>query len=77
MNIFKDFIESRRWLHFIYAIPISLIFTIFCALGLAAGMEYKDDYYWGEWDWKDFWWTIIGGLVGQSLQILIIYFIFF
>ena len=45
MNIFKDFIESRRWLHFLYAIPISLFFTVFCSLGLAAGMEYKDDYY--------------------------------
>lgn len=65
-------IESNRQKHFLYAIPIGLIFTILCVLGIASGMEFKDRQYGNKWDWLDWIATIVGGLIGQILQILII-----
>ena len=77
------FTESNRWKHFVLAIPFSFIFTLLCAIGLAVGMEFKDCYYangdtpilkwnWSNFDWLDFLATILGGVVGQLLQILLI-----
>ena len=61
--------------HFLYAIPVGLVFTILCALGCAAGMEFKDYQYEKNWDWLDFLATVLGGLVGQILQLLIVWLI--
>ena len=72
MSFITDFKESNRWKHFICAIPIGLIFTILCVLGIASGMEFKDKQYGNLLDWKDFGFTLLGGLVGQIIQILII-----
>ena len=77
------FTESNRYKHFLLAIPFGVVFTILCALGLALGMEFKDCHYangdkslrdwdWSNWDWLDFAATILGGLVGQIIQIAII-----
>ena len=41
--------------------------------GLACGMEFKDRAYGGKWDWLDLLATILGGVLGQMLQILLIY----
>ena len=65
--------ESNRTKHFLYAIPLGLVFTFLCALGVAGGMEFKDKQWGGQWDWLDFLATCLGGLVGQALQGLIIY----
>ncbi len=55
MNQFiNNFKESNRNKHFLYAIPIGLILTILCVIGVAAGMEFKDKAWGGKWDWKDF-----------------------
>lgn len=67
------FTESNRWKHFVYAIPVGYIFTILCVLGLATGMEFKDKLWGGEYDWIDWLATMLGGLIGQALQILTIY----
>ena len=64
--------ESNRDKHFLYAIPIGFIFTILCVFGVASGMEYKDKLKGGIWDWNDWLATILGGLVGQLFQILLI-----
>ena len=64
--------ESNRQKHFLYAIPIGLVFTILCVLGVASGLEFKDKEYGNQWDWLDWTATILGGLVGQLLQIIII-----
>lgn len=64
--------ESNRDKHFLYAIPIGFIFTILCVLGVASGMEYKDKLKGGIWDWNDWLATILGGLIGQLFQILLI-----
>lgn len=67
--------ESNRLKHLIYAIPASLVGTILFVLGLAFGMELKDKLWGGKFDWLDFTSTMIGGIIGQLLQLLIIYLI--
>ena len=64
--------ESNRQYHFLYAIPIGLVFTILAVLGCAFGMEFKDKQYGGTFDWLDIAATMLGGLVGQLIQIGII-----
>ena len=64
--------ESNRQKHFLYAIPIGFLFTILCVLGVASGLEFKDKEYGNQWDWLDWIATILGGLVGQLIQIIII-----
>lgn len=64
--------ESNRQKHLLYAIPIGLIFTILAVLGCAFGMEFKDKEYGNKFDWLDIAATMIGGAIGQLLQIIII-----
>lgn len=77
--------ESNRLGHLAGAIILSFFFTFFCGLGAAIGLEFKDLQYhnpglkpweytnWKPWDWLDFLATILGSIVGQGLQILIIW----
>ncbi len=64
--------ENNRPKHLLYAIPIGLVFTILAVLGCAFGMEFKDKQYGNKFDWLDIAATIIGGTIGQLLQIIII-----
>ena len=64
--------ESNRQKHLLYAIPIGLVFTIIAVLGCAFGMEFKDKEYGDKFDWLDIAATMIGGAIGQLLQIIII-----
>ena len=64
--------ESNRQKHLLYAIPIGLVFTILAVLGCAFGMEFKDKQYGGKFDWLDIAATMIGGLIGQALQLIVI-----
>ena len=64
--------ESNRPKHFLFAIPIGFVFTILAVLGAASGMEFKDKAWGGRWDWLDWTATMLGGLIGQALQIAII-----
>lgn len=64
--------ESNRQKHFLYAIPIGFLFTVLCVLGVASGLEFKDKQYGNQWDWLDWLATMLGGMVGQLLQIIII-----
>lgn len=64
--------ESNRNKHLLYAIPAAFIGTILFAAGLAFGMEYKDKLWGGKFDWLDLLATIIGGLIGQALQAILI-----
>lgn len=63
--------ESNRLKHFAYAIPASLLLTILFAMGLAVGMEVKDKLYGNKFDYLDLLATFIGGVVGQSLQLIL------
>lgn len=67
----KWFSESNRWKHFVYAIPFGII-SIYLALGLAIGMEFKDHISGGKWDWIDWCCTVIGGMIGQIVTILLL-----
>lgn len=71
----KWLIESNRWKHLIGGAILGLLLTFLCALGCGGGMEFKDKQWGGQWDWLDLLATCIGGLIGQSLQLLIIYLI--
>ena len=71
----KWILESNRWKHLIGGCILGLLLTILCAIGCAGGMEFKDKQWGGQWDWLDFLATILGGLIGQGLQILIMYLI--
>lgn len=64
--------ESNRQKHMLYAIPIGLVFTILAVLGCAFGMEFKDKQYGGKFDWLDIAATMIGGAIGQLIQIVLI-----
>ena len=64
--------ESNRMQHLLYAIPIGLVFTILAVIGCAFGMEFKDKQYGNKFDWLDIAATLIGGTIGQVLQIILI-----
>lgn len=64
MSFIQDYKESNRSKHLWYAIPVGFIFTILCVLGVTGGMEFKDKQAGNIWDWKDFWFTMLGGLIG-------------
>lgn len=65
--------QSNRYKHLFYAIPIGFFFTLICVVGVASGLEYKDKLYGNKWDWLDWVATIIGGIIGQSLQLLVLH----
>lgn len=67
--------ESNRKKHFLYAIPLGLVFTILCVLGTASALEFKDTQYGNKWDWLDWIATMLGGIIGQIVQLFIIYLI--
>lgn len=64
--------ESNRIKHLILGIPTALIGTILFTLGLSLGMEFKDKEYGNNFDWLDVSATLIGGAIGQILQIIIL-----
>ena len=73
LNYTMDWLkQSNRLKHLLYAIPIGLIGTILCVIGIATGMEFKDKLWGGKWDWLDWVATILGGLIGQIIQLGII-----
>lgn len=75
--------ESNRDKHLLLAIPAGFLFTILFVAGLASGMEFKDEakysdkypineWKWEHWDWLDWFATMLGGLIGQILQIILL-----
>lgn len=64
--------ESNRTKHLKYAILPGALFTILFVAGLATGMEFKDKQHGGKWDWLDWIATMIGGVIGQAIQVGII-----
>lgn len=64
--------EGNRTQHLLYAIPIGFICTILTVLGCAFGMEFKDKQQRGKFDWLDIAVTMIGGAIGQILQVIVL-----
>lgn len=64
--------ESNRMKHLKYAILPGALFTILFVAGLATGMEFKDKQHGAKWDWLDWIATMIGGVIGQAIQVGVI-----
>ena len=70
--------DSHHWQHLLGGAVIGFgADDEFCAIYagsiVAAALEFKDKQWGGKWDWIDWGCTVAGGLIGQGLQILIIY----
>lgn len=70
--MFKWLKVSNRMKHLKYAIVPGALFTILFVAGLATGMEFKDKQYGGKFDWLDWITTMVGGMIGQIIQIGVI-----
>lgn len=70
--MFKWLKVSNRMKHLKYAIVPGALFTILFVAGLATGMEFKDKQHGNKWDWLDWIATMIGGMIGQAIQVGII-----
>lgn len=64
--------ESNRIQHFLLSIPAGLIGGMWFVLGLALGMEYKDKAWGGKFDYLDLSSTLLGGMLGSLLRLLIL-----
>lgn len=67
--------ESNRDKHFIYGLYAAVVLTVLFTFGLAIGMEFKDRQYGNKFDWLDVAATVLGGLIGQVIQVLLIWLI--
>lgn len=67
------FTDKTRWQHFGWAVLIGATLTMLCVIGVAFALEFKDKRWGGTWDWKDLACTLLGGAVGQAVQIVLIY----
>lgn len=65
--------ESNRLKHIQYGFYAGLCGTIFAAIGAGLAAEYKDKQYGNKFDWLDTAATIIGGMFGQAVQLLILF----
>lgn len=70
MNVFGD---ETRGQHFRVGVALGLIFTVLCVLGAMSAAEFKDRAHGGKWDWSDWGWGMVGGVLGQIVQLLIIW----
>ncbi len=67
---------SNRYKHLIGGFLIGL-FAInwYCALytgcGVAGAMEMKDKLWGGEFDWTDFWCTVVGAILGHMITFIL------
>ena len=64
--------ESNRPKHLKYAIPTAFIGTILFAAGVAFGMEFKDKMSGGKFDFLDILATLLGGMIGFVLMLIIV-----
>lgn len=77
--------DSNRPYHVLIGFVAALFGTIIGAIEVACALEGKDcqgdpmnqnvpfrRWTWRRWDWKDFWATVIGGVLGQVVQVGII-----
>ena len=65
--------DKTNWQHFRVGIQTAAVFTILCTLGAMSAAEFKDEQHGGKGDWTDWWFGMAGGVVGQIIQLLIIW----
>lgn len=61
--------ESNRTEHLRYGYILASYLSVIFTAGCAVGMEFKDWQYGGDFDWLDIAATVIGGILGQIVQI--------
>ncbi|QWM89945.1 putative lipoprotein [uncultured phage cr54_1] len=71
MIMFRWMKVSNRMLHFKYGILTGFL-TIIFTLGVAVGMEYKDKLYGGKFDILDIIATLLGGIIGNVILVVVI-----
>lgn len=72
-DIIDWFKESNRWKHLVGGFVLGLFLTFISPLTAAGCLEFKDVQWGGKWDWTDFLLTCVGGLVGGSLNALVLW----
>lgn len=77
--------ESNRWKHLVGVMLVSMVGTLLMGIGCIGGMEFKDVHHangdavslrewdWSAWDWLDVLSGLIGGIVGQMLQVVFLW----
>lgn len=66
------FTKSNRNKHFWYGMILGFFLTLISPITAAFTMEFKDRQWGGNFDKNDIYFTIIGGFIGQALQIIIL-----
>ena len=77
--------ESNRRKHLVGVMVVSMFGTLLMGIGCIAGMEFKDvhhsygndgkplrEWNWSAWDWLDCAAGLLGGLIGQGIQLMVI-----
>ena len=76
--------SSNRWKHLVGILVVSFFGTLLMGVGCIGGMEFKDVHHyngdhvpfrkwdWSAWDCLDILAGLIGGIVGQALQLAVI-----
>jgi hypothetical protein len=65
------FTKLNRNKHFWYGMISGLLLTLIAPVSVALALECKDKQWGGKFDWIDVLFTILGGIIGQALQILL------
>lgn len=81
--IIKEFIQyikgSNRYKHFLYVIPICLFAIIipnefmitYIAVVAASCLEFKNKLHGCYWDWVDYWFTVLGGILINIIYVAV------
>ena len=65
--------NNMKWRHYMWAIFGGMIFTVLAVIIFASLREHQFAKNGGEWRWKDWWSLVANGMIGQVLQLGLIY----
>ena len=77
-NFFKFFVASNRYKHLtggfiVAALAGSFYAAVYAAVVTASCLELKDRLYGNTWDWLDWFFTLIGGVVAAIVFYILIF----